>query len=103
MPYQISLLLNEVKPSHEKTGNVISFMFSSDSFQTTLAYLVDSFQAKNCIKLKLQGRNQYIMNSYNISKIFIAKLRLWRRPFKSGNLVSYLQLDNALKDEKIII
>ena len=95
-------LRNEVKLFLEIQGKY-DFMniFCSDSFQTTLAYLVDIFEALNSVNRKLQGGSQNIMTSYDIIQAFIAKLQLWKRRVQNGNLASFQQLDEKLQDDKI--
>ena len=95
-------LRNEVKQFLEKQKKFELYnIFSADTFQTTLAYLVDIFEALNSLNKKLQGGNKDIMNCYDIIQAFIAKLQLWKRRVQSGNFASFPQLDEELNDGKI--
>ena len=53
--------------------------FQSQEFQLTMAYLVDIFEAFNCLNLLLQGKNTDRMKDYDELRTFIAKLGLWHR------------------------
>ena len=49
-------LRNSVTEMLLKINSEHSVTFSTDEFQTALAYLVDVFDQYNCLNLKLQGR-----------------------------------------------
>ena len=51
--------------------------FQSQEFQLAMAYLVDMFEALNCLNLLLQGKNTNRMKDYDEIRTFIAKLGLW--------------------------
>ena len=50
--------------------------FQSEEFQLAMAYLVDIFEALNCLNLLLQGKKTKHMNDYNAIHAFIENLRL---------------------------
>ena len=56
--------------------------FQSQEFQLAMAYLVDIFEALNCLNLLLQGKNTNRMKDYDEIRTFIAKLGLWHRRFR---------------------
>ena len=74
--------------------------FQSQEFQLPMAYLVDIFEALNCLNLLLQGKNTNRMKDYDEIGTFIAKLGLWHRRVQRGNAASFLTLDIALENSK---
>ena len=74
--------------------------FQSQEFQLAKAYLVDIFEALNCLNLLLQGKNTNRMKDYDEIRTFIAKLGLWHRRVQWGNAASFPTLDIALKNSK---
>lgn len=77
------------------------FSFTSDSFQLSLAYLVDIFEALNVLSRLLQGKNANRMDHYDSIRAFIAKLGLWVRRVQRGNAASFHNLDAALEKKQI--
>ena len=74
--------------------------FQSQKFQLAMAYLVDIFEALNCLNLLLQGKNTDRMKDYDELRTFIAKLGLWHRRVQRGNAASFPTLDIALENSK---
>ena len=74
--------------------------FQSQEFQLAMAYLVDIFEALNCLNLLLQGKNTNRMKDYDKIRTFIAKLGLWHRRVQQGNAASFPTLDIALENSK---
>ena len=74
--------------------------FQSQEFQLAMAYLVDIFEALNCLNLLLQGKNTNRMKDYDEIRTFIAKLGLWHRRVQRGNAASFPTLDIALENSK---
>ena len=74
--------------------------FQSQEFQLTMAYLIDIFEALNCLNLLLQGKNTDRMKYYDELRTFIAKLGLWHRRVQGGNAASFPTLDIALENSK---
>ena len=65
-----------------------------------MAYLVDIFEALNCLNLLSQGKNTDRMKDYDELWTFIAKLGLWHRRVQRGNAASFPTLDIALENSK---
>ena len=74
--------------------------FQSKEFQLAMAYLVDIFEAFNCLNLLLQGKNTNRMKDYDEIRTFIVKLGLWHRRVQRGNAASFPTLDIALENSK---
>ena len=74
--------------------------FQSQEFQLAMAYLVDIFEALNCLNLLLQGKNTNHMKDYDEIRTFIAKLGLWHRRVQRRNAASFPTLDIALENSK---
>ena len=74
--------------------------FQSKEFQLAMAYLVDIFEALNCLNLLLQGKNTNCMKDYDEIRTFIAKLGLWHRRVQRGNAASFPTWDIALENSK---
>ena len=74
--------------------------FQSQEFQLAMAYLVDIFEALNCLNLLLQGKNMNCMKDYDEIQTFIAKLGLWHRRVQRGNAASFPTFDIALENSK---
>ena len=70
--------------------------FQAESFQLSLAYLVDIFEALNALNLKLQGKNINIIMHHDTVRAFMAKLDLWKCRIQQGNTASFSYLDSAL-------
>ena len=75
--------------------------FQSQEFQLAMAYLVDIFEALNCLNLLLQGKNTNCMKDYDEIRTFIAKLGLWHRRVQRGNAASFPTLGIALENSKV--
>jgi hypothetical protein len=71
--------------------------FKNDSFQLSLAYLADIFEALNTLNLKLQGTNSTITAHYDIIQAFTGKLQLWIQRVGVKNVASISRLDKILK------
>jgi hypothetical protein len=71
--------------------------FNNDSFQLSLAYLADIFEALNTFILKLQGTNTIIIAHYDFIQAFTGKLRLWIQRVGVKNVASFSRLDEAVK------
>ncbi|XP_029652724.1 protein FAM200B-like [Octopus sinensis] len=69
--------------------------FQSEGFQSSLAYLVDIFEALNALDLKLQGKHN-IHTHHDTIRTFMAKLDLWKCRIQLGNRASFSYLDSAL-------
>ena len=98
---------NMLKRLHELKEEVAIFLdsrkkrnllekFQSQSFQQSLAYLVDIFHALNTLNLQLQGKNINIILHYDIVRSFMSKLDLWQNRIEQGNPASFCNLDSAL-------
>ena len=74
--------------------------FQSQEFQLAMAYLVDIFEALNCLNLLLQGKNTNCMKDCDEIRTFIAKLGLWHRRVQRGNAASFPTLGIALENSK---
>ena len=74
--------------------------FQSQEFQLAMAYLVDIFEALNCLNLLMQGKNTNRMKDYDEIRTFRAKLGLWHRRVQRGNAASFPTLDIALENSK---
>ena len=75
--------------------------FQSDSFQITLAYLVDIFESLNTVNLKLQGKNIHIIMHHDTIQAFMAKLDLWKSRIQQGNTASFRNSDSSLAHDKL--
>ncbi|CAM4667024.1 unnamed protein product [Lepidochelys kempii] len=54
--------------------------FTDQTFQLSLAYLVDIFECLNNLNLKLQGNNAAnIIAHHDAIKVFMEKIKLWKR------------------------
>ena len=84
--------------SQGKQGLLLPFQLQE--FQLTMAYLLDIFEALNCLNLLLQGKNIDRMKDYDELWTFTAKLGLWHRRVQRGNAVSFPTLDIALENSK---
>jgi hypothetical protein len=52
--------------------------FTDETFQLSLANLVDVFEAISNINMKLQGRNASIIAHCNAIRAFMEKIQLWK-------------------------
>ena len=86
-------LKDEVSIFLESQGKQDLLPFQSQEFQLAMAYLVDIFEALNCLNLLLQGKNTNRMKDYDEIQTFIEKLGLWHRRVQRGNAASFPTLD----------
>ena len=94
-------LKDEVSIFFESQGKQdLLLPFQSQEFQLAMAYLVDIFEALNCLNLLLQGKNTNRIKDYDEIRTFIAKLGLWHRRVQRGNAASFPTLDIALENSK---
>ena len=85
-------LRNSVTEMLLKINSEHSVTFSTDKFQTALAYLVDVFDQYNCLNLKLQGRDANVITCKEAIDSFIKKLSLWSEKVNTGNLEMFQEL-----------
>ena len=74
--------------------------FQSEEFQLAMAYLVNIFDALNCLNLLLQGKKTNRMNDYKAIHAIIEKLGLWYRQVSMEIAASFPTLDTALEKSK---
>ena len=60
-------------------------------------YLVDIFESVNLLNLLLQGKNTNRTNDCNVTRAFMAKLRLWHLRVHMGNATSFPNLEVVLE------
>ncbi|CAM4564164.1 unnamed protein product [Caretta caretta] len=65
--------------------------FTDQTFQLSLAYLVDIFESLNNLNLKLQGNNTAnIIAHHDAIKAFTEKIKLWKCQTQARHLTFYL-------------
>ena len=93
-------LRNEVCCFLSENASPLAPLFLDNDWLAKLAYLADIFAKLNELNIKLQGRDQTILNLYDKVDGFLEKAALWKRLCAKGDFSCFDQFDAFMSSEQ---
>lgn len=75
--------------------------FKKEGFEARLAYLADIYEALNELNKKMQERGSNVIMHTDAISAFMAKLQLWGKRMRDGNVTSFQRLSDIHDEDNI--